>query len=203
MTKRVAIYCRVSTREQTCDNQLADLRRYASERGWTMAGEYIDDGISGTVASRPALDRMMDTARKRKIDIVLVWRFDRFARSVKHLVLALDELRGLNVDFISYSENVDTTTPLGAAIFTIIAAMGALERDIIVERVRAGLNRARREGKKIGRPCMAIAEAEVLRLRERGQSMRQIAAALGTSQTKILKMLRSAAVTKPLPKAVS
>ena len=194
--KRAALYVRVSTVDQTVENQLLDLRRYAGERGWTIQGEYADSGVSGTKASRPELDRLMDAAKKRKFDVVLVWRFDRFARSVKHLVLALEELRGLNIDFISYQENVDTTTALGEAIFTIVAAMAALERNIIVERVKAGLNRARAQGKRLGRPSADVDGRRVLELHRAGKSLRDIATRLGTSRTKIFKMLRSAAVTK-------
>ena len=194
--KRAALYVRVSTTEQTVENQLLDLRRYAKERGWTIHGEYADSGISGAKTSRPELDRLMDAAKKRKFDVLLVWRFDRFARSVKHLVLALEELRGLDIDFISYQENVDTTSALGEAIFTIIAAMAALERNIIIERVKAGLNRARAQGKQIGRPEVDVDARRVVELRRAGRTMRQIAAQLGTSRTKIFKMLRSASVTK-------
>src|SRR5258708_1017547 len=132
--KRAALYVRVSTQDQNCDNQLLDLRRYAGERGWKIAGEFADTGVSGSKVSRPALDRLMDAAKKRKFDVLLVWRFDRFARSVKHLVLALDELRSLNVEFVSYQENIETSSALGQAVFTIIAAMAALERNIIDER---------------------------------------------------------------------
>ena len=200
-TKRVALYVRVSTADQTVENQLLDLRRYAGERGWEIEGEYADSGVSGTKASRPELDRLMDAARKRKFHVVLVWRFDRFARSVKHLVLALEELRGLNIDFISYQENVDTTSALGEAIFTIIAAMAALERNIIVERVKAGLNRARSQGKRLGRPLADVDARRVLELRRDGRSLRDIARRLGTSRTKALKVLRAAAVTKTRPKS--
>ena len=199
MAKRVALYARVSTNDQTVENQLIDLRRYAKERGWGVAGEFADNGVSGTKASRPALDQMMDAARKRKFDVLLVWRFDRFARSVKHLVVALEELRSLNIDFISYQENIDTSSALGQAIFTIVAAMAALERNIIVERVHAGLRRARQQGKRIGRPQAAIDAERVLRLRADGQSMRQIAKAFSTSQTKIFNVIHPSghAVTKP------
>jgi DNA invertase Pin-like site-specific DNA recombinase len=196
MSKRVALYVRVSTTDQTIDNQLLDLRRYASDRGWRIADEYSDTGISGTKSTRPGLDRLMDSARKRKFDVLLVWRFDRFARSVKHLVLALEELRSLNIDFVSYQENVDTSSALGQAIFTIIAAMAALERNIIVERVHAGLRRARKEGKRIGRPTTTVDTAQVMSLRRQGHSIRQIAARIGASRAKILRVLQ-AAVPKP------
>ena len=149
---RVAIYARVSTSDQSTDPQLLDLRRYVSERGWTSFKEYTDNGISGTTDSRPALNELMNDARKRRFNGVLVWRFDRFARSTRHLILALEEFRNLGIDFVSYQENVDTSSPLGGAIFTIISAVAQLERDIIAERVKAGLRRARANGKQLGRP---------------------------------------------------
>jgi len=119
-TPRVAIYCRVSTLDQSTDNQLFDLRRYVRERGWDIFKEYVDEGISGTKDSRPALNELMNDAKKRRFDMVLVWRFDRFARSTKHLILALEEFKNLGIDFVSYQENIDTSSPLGSAIFTII-----------------------------------------------------------------------------------
>ncbi len=151
-TPRVALYARVSTTDQSTDSQLLDLRRYVSERGWDSFREYVDEGISGTKDSRPALNALMNDARKRKFDVVLVWRFDRFARSTKHLILALEEFRNLGIDFVSYQENIDTSSPLGSAIFTIISAVAQLERDIIAERVKAGLRRAVGAGKQLGRP---------------------------------------------------
>jgi len=150
-SNRVALYARVSTTEQSTDSQLLDLRRYVSERGWDIFKEYVDEGISGTKDSRPALNELMDDAKKRRFDVVLVWRFDRFARSTKHLILALEEFKNLGIDFVSYQENIDTSSPLGSAIFTIISAVAQLERDIIAERVKAGLRRAKENGKKLGR----------------------------------------------------
>jgi DNA invertase Pin-like site-specific DNA recombinase len=186
---RVGIYARVSTADQTSDNQLIDLRRFCKERGWNVAEEFIDSGVSGTKASRPALDRMMNQVRKRHLDVVLVWRFDRFARSVKHLVLALEELRQLNIAFVSFQENLDTNSPLGNAIFTIIAAMAELERNIIVERVRAGLRRARAEGKTLGRPKSTVNEDELRHLRLQGLSLRDIARKMGASKSTIGRAL--------------
>ncbi len=150
--QRVALYARVSTSDQSTDSQLLDLRRYVQDRGWQALNEYCDNGISGTKDSRPALNQLMDDAKKRRFDIVLVWRFDRFARSTKHLILALEEFRNLGIDFVSYQENIDTSSPLGGAIFVIISAVAQLERDIIAERVKAGLRRARENGKRLGRP---------------------------------------------------
>src|SRR5437773_4017849 len=154
--KRVAIYARVSTSDQTCENQLNDLREYCRARGWTDVREFIDTGISGTKERRPALDRMMVEVKAKRVDVVVVAAFDRFGRSVRHLVEALDLFHHLNVEFISLREQVDTGSALGQAIFTIIAAIAQLERSLIVERVKAGLRRARAEGTRIGRPRLRI-----------------------------------------------
>ena len=131
VNKKVAVYVRVSTKDQSVDMQLNDLERYSKERGLNVFKVFQDNGVSGTKETRPALNDLMNDARKRKFDMVLVWRFDRFARSTKHLVTALYEFRNLGIDFISYQENIDTSSPLGEAIFTIISAMSKLERDII------------------------------------------------------------------------
>jgi DNA invertase Pin-like site-specific DNA recombinase len=131
---RVAIYARVSTKDQSCDLQVRDLKAYCAARKFTIFRDYIDVGESGAKKSRPKLDELMADARKRKFDTVLVWRFDRFARSTKHLLLALEEFGSLSVQFISYQENIDTTSPLGQALFTIVSAVAQLERDLIRER---------------------------------------------------------------------
>jgi DNA invertase Pin-like site-specific DNA recombinase len=189
--KRIAIYARVSTTDQSTDSQLLDLRKYVSERGWTSFKEYTDNGISGTTDSRPALNELMDDARKRKFDMVLVWRFDRFARSTRHLINGLEEFKNLGIDFVSYQENIDTSSPLGSAIFTIISAVAQLERDIIAERVKAGLRRAVANGKKLGRPKLDVDVEEVHRLRAQGLSLRDIAKAIGVSRTTVAKLLNS------------
>jgi DNA invertase Pin-like site-specific DNA recombinase len=178
---RVAIYARVSTNEQSPELQLRDLRQYATARGliWT---EYVDTGFSGAKQNRPDLDRLMNDARKRQFDCVLVWRFDRFARSTKHLLLALEEFRSLGIQFISYQENIDTTSPLGQALFTIVSAVAQLERDLIRERVRAGLRNARAKGKKFGRPRVYIDAANVARLRRDGLSWSQVCGKLKVSK---------------------
>jgi DNA invertase Pin-like site-specific DNA recombinase len=188
---RVAIYARVSTLDQTTSNQLIDLRQYCHDRGWTIAEEFVDTGISGSKARRPALDRLMNKAKKRQVDVVLVWRFDRFARSVKHLVMALEELRQLNIAFVSFQENIDTSSPLGNAIFTIIAAMSELERNIIVERVRAGLRRAVAESKQLGRPKSSADANEIRQLRQQGLSLRVIAQKTGASKSTVSRVLAS------------
>jgi len=190
-TPRVALYARVSTTDQSTDSQLLDLRRYVSERNWNMFKEYVDEGISGTKDSRPALNDLMNDAKKRRFDVVLVWRFDRFARSTKHLILALEEFKNLGIDFVSYQENIDTSSPLGSAIFTIISAVAQLERDIIAERVRAGLRRAKENGKKLGRPRATVDTEKIHRLRSKGLSLRAIAKETGVSRTTVSDVLSS------------
>jgi len=178
-TPRVALYARVSTTDQSTESQLLDLRRYVSERGWNTFKEYVDEGISGTKDSRPSLNELMNDGRKRRFDVVLVWRFDRFARSTKHLILALEEFKNLGVDFVSFQENIDTSSPLGSAIFTIISAVAQLERDIIAERVKAGLRRAKENGKKLGRPRVDVDVNRIAVLRAHGHSWAEISRELG------------------------
>ncbi len=189
--KRIAVYARVSTSDQSTESQLLDLRRYVRERGWDIFKEYVDEGISGTKDSRPALNELMNDAKKRRFGVVLVWRFDRFARSTKHLILALEEFKNLGIDFVSYQENIDTSSPLGSAIFTIISAVAQLERDIIAERVKAGLRHARENGKKLGRPRAVVDVEEVQRLRSKGLSLRAIAKETGVSRTTVSDVLSS------------
>src|SRR5277367_3993082 len=176
---RIAIYARVSTKDQSCDLQLRDLRAYCAAKGVERIHEYVDVGQSGAKDSRPELNKLMDNARKRQFDAIVVWRFDRFARSTKHLLLALEEFRFLGVQFISYQENIDTSSALGQALFTIVSAVAQLERDLIRERVSAGIRNARANGKKLGRPKISVSREEILELKARGLSLRQIAAKLG------------------------
>ncbi len=150
--KTAALYARVSTLEQNCEVQLEDLRRYAAQR-FALYREYIDVGVSGAQRHRPQLDALRKDARKRLFDVVLVWKFDRFARSLKHLIESLDEFSALGIDFVSYTEGVDTTTPSGQLLFHIVGAVAQFERDLIAERVRAGMAHAKSLGKHIGRPA--------------------------------------------------
>lgn len=180
--EKIAVYARVSTAEQHPENQLLELRRYAEARGWVVVNEYVDRGVSGAKDNRPALNLLMDAARKRKIDRVLVARFDRFGRSVKHLILALDEFRALGIQFTSLADNVDTGTPMGRMAFALIAAVAEFERALVIDRVHAGLRRARAQGKVLGRPKVLIDTARVLGLRQRGLSLRQIAREMGISK---------------------
>ena len=195
MGTRAAIYARVSTLAgQSPQMQLDVLREYAARRGIGIAGEFVDHGVSGARDQRPELDRLMAGARQRAFDVVLVYRFDRFARGVRHLVSALDEFQALGVEFVSYSESVDTSTPIGRAMFAIIAALAALERDIVVERSVEGQRRARARGKHVGRPRRVVDERRVLRLRAEGRSLRAIARATGASRTVITRVVRECRV---------
>ena len=190
MSNRVALYARVSTLDQTTANQLFDLRQMAAQRGFTVIEEYVDHGISGTRARRPALDKMMNDARHGRFDIVLVWAADRLARSVKHFVEVLSELDHLGIAFISFREQIDTAGPLGRAVMIIVSAIAELERSLIVERVRAGMRRARLEGRHIGRRPLDIDHAAVLRDRDRGLSLTQVAKAHGISRSMVSKITR-------------
>jgi DNA invertase Pin-like site-specific DNA recombinase len=176
---RIGIYARVSTKDQSCELQVRDLRTYCMARGFELVREYVDVGQSGAKDSRPELNKLMDDARKRQFDAIIVWRFDRFARSTRHLLTALEEFRSLGLQFISYQENVDTSTPLGQALFTIVSAVAQLERELIRERVSAGIRNARANGKKLGRPKSLVDSEHVLQLREQGHSLQQIATNLG------------------------
>lgn len=188
---RVAIYARVSTKDQSCDMQMRDLRAYCSARRITIIREYIDIGYSGAKDSRPKLDELMADARKRKFDSIMVWRFDRFARSTKHLLLALEEFRSLGIQFISYQENIDTSSPLGQALFTIVSAVAQLERDLIRERVNAGIRHARACGKQLGRPRRIVDRDELSRLQAGGVSLRAIAKKLGIGYGTVRHRLRT------------
>src|SRR5215470_18522958 len=175
--KRAALYMRVSTKGhgRTTETQAVALRDYAAHRGFEIIEEYRDEGISGSKDSRPALDRLMKDARARKFDVIVVARFDRFARSVSHLLRALEEFSHLGVDFVSLSESIDTGTPLGKMIFTVLAAVAELERNLIKERVQMGISRARKQGKALGRPRVEVDPRQVAGLRARGLSWNQIA----------------------------
>jgi DNA invertase Pin-like site-specific DNA recombinase len=177
-----AIYARVSTSNgQDPEMQLRELREYCQRRGWQLKGEYIDSGISGMKNSRPELNRLMADAHKRLFDAVVVWRFDRFARSVSHLLRALETFSSLGIQFVSLSEQVDTSTPAGKMVFTVLGAVAELERSLIVERVRAGLRNARAKGKHLGRPRKVLDPTKIKRLRAQGASWRMIGKELNVS----------------------
>jgi DNA invertase Pin-like site-specific DNA recombinase len=193
--KRVTIYARVSTTDQTCDNQLRDLHEYCRARGWDQVTEYVDEGVSGTTDRRQALDQLMATVKGRRVDVVVVAAFDRFGRSVRHLVETLELFRHLDVEFISLREQIDTGSPLGAAVFTIIAAIAQLERSLLVERVKAGLRRARDQGKHIGRPRIRISPSRLQGVLSRGLPSRVAAKELGISQSSFLRFVRTSGET--------
>jgi len=169
---RVAIYARVSGNGQNPEMQIKELQTYCRSRGWKIAGEYVDR-ICGASDSRPELNRLMADANRRRFDVVAVWKFDRFARSVSHLLRALETFRSLGVEFLSLSEAVDTTTPAGKMVFTVLGAVAELERSLIGERVKAGLRNARAKGKRLGRPSLRVLSArEIRQLRRDRRRMR-------------------------------
>jgi DNA invertase Pin-like site-specific DNA recombinase len=183
-TVRAALYARCSTHDKGQDPQLqlAPLREYCERRDFIITGEYVDNGISGTKDRRPQLDRLLNAARKRQVDLILVWKLDRFGRSLKQLVMALDELSTLGIGFISYQDNLDLTTPQGRLMFHIIGAMAEFEQALIRERVKAGIENARRKGKKLGRrPLPKVKHDNIHKLRLQGLSLREIANKLEVS----------------------
>lgn len=177
--KKIAVYCRISTAEQNTDMQIDGLREFAAQRGWTIVREFVDVGISGSKDRRPSLDEMMRDARRRRFSVVVVWKFDRFARSVRHLVTALDEFRELGIDFVSLHDAIDTSTPTGRFTFAIVAAVAEFEREIIRGRVKSGLDAARRRGRRIGRPKVRVDLDRALALRAEGKSFAATAKLLG------------------------
>jgi DNA invertase Pin-like site-specific DNA recombinase len=192
--KRAVLYMRVSTLDQHPETQLHDLRQMAGQRGYEIVAEFTDR-ISGTKAKRPGLDQMMADARRGRFDVVVVWASDRIARSVKHFLDVLDELNRLGVEFVSFREQIDTGGPLGRAIVVIIGAIAELERSLIVERVRAGMRRARLEGQHIGRQPLELDHAAIRRDRSQGQSLRQIAKGHRVSAATVQRVLREHATT--------
>ncbi len=181
---RAAIYARISTTNNGQDSsmQTRELREYCERRGFRLMGEYVDEGISGAKDSRPELNKLMADAHHRRFDAVVVWRFDRFARSVSHLLRALEAFNALGIEFVSLSEQVDTSTPTGKMVFTVLGAVAELERCLIAERVKAGLRNARAKGKRLGRPRVAVDAARIGTLRAHGQSWREITVELGISK---------------------
>jgi len=183
--KRAALYYQVSTSDQSTAMEEGGLRRFAKARGFTVYDEYKDAAISGATKSRPALDRLTDDARKRRFDVVLVWRFDRFARFTMHLLSALNEFRHLSIDLISYNENMDTSSPMGEAMFTVAAAIAKLERDIIRERVTAGVRQAMKKRRSWGRRRIEDTDpalcTQILDLRRQGLGLVAIGKRIGVS----------------------
>ncbi len=191
--KTVAIYARVSTQEQSPDMQLIALREFAEKRGFKIFREYVDV-VSGVSETREQYNQLFSDVRKRLVDVVMVWKFDRFARSTKMLLAALDEFHNLGIDFISYQENIDTTSAIGRVMLTLISAIAEFEREMIVARVKAGLHKAKLQGKRIGRPPVSTGKKQRVReLRKEGLSIRQISAREQIAIGSVSKCLRDKA----------
>ncbi len=189
---QVAAYARVSTtnHHQDPEVQLRDIRDYCARKGWNLAETYVDKGINGTKLSRPELNRLMDDAEAKKFGAVVVWKFDRFARSSAHLINSLQRFKTLGVDFVSVQDSIDTSTPMGECVFTILAAFGQLERTVTVERIKAGLRNAKAKGRLPGKK-RRILNLEAIRERmAAGESMRKVAKSLGISPALLSKRLK-------------
>lgn len=192
---RTALYARVSTLNHGQDPtmQLEEMQQYCARRGFEIAGEYVDRGISGSKESRPQLDRLLADCRKRRVDAVVVYRYDRFARSLRQLVNALEEFRSLGIEFVSLHEGVDTSTPNGRLIFGIFASIAEFERELIRDRVRSGIAAARAKGKRLGRPHVFVDGARVSALRSQGLASTAIATALGVGEGTVRRTTQKAA----------
>lgn len=181
---RAAIYSRVSTTEQTVENQRIELTRYIDARGWSLAKEYADVGVSGAKGRRPALDQMITDAKRRRFDVLVCWKLDRLGRNLKHLITLLDDLQALGIAFVSLGEGIDATTPAGKLQMHILGAIAEFERARVAERVKAGLQRARMQGKRLGRPRTHPAVIDVP-----GGTVRAAAAVWGVSKTTAAKWI--------------
>src|ERR1700757_1371663 len=190
--KRAALYLRVSTVDQHPETQGLELRAFAKQRGYEVVQEYVDHGISGTKVRRPALDQLLKDAHRRRFDAVLVWSCDRMARSTKHFLQVLDELNELGIQFLSQREAIDTEGALGRAIIVIISAIAELERSLIVERVRAGMRRAKLEGRQIGRAPLEVDRAVLVRDRLSGMSLTHTSRKYGVSRASVVRLVREA-----------
>jgi len=190
---RLALYARVSTADQDCTLQLRELRQYAAARGWPIAAEYVDTGWSGAKASRPELDRLMAAARKREFDAVVVWKLDRWGRSVQNCLASIQELRDLGIRWIAVTQNLDTdeSNPTSRLLLTIMAAVSEFEREIIRERVKAGLAVAAENGRRPGRPYAVFDRQAALDMRQGGMSIRAIAEAVGAKKSVVARALKA------------
>jgi DNA invertase Pin-like site-specific DNA recombinase len=200
----VAIYARVSTANNGQDPtmQTRELREYCVRRGWNIADEYVDLGMSGTKEKRPELDRLMADAHRRRFDAVIVWKFDRFARSVSHLLRALETFKAQGIEFVSFSEQMDTSTPAGKMVFTVLGAVAELERSLIVERVKAGLRNAKTKGKQLGRPKVEIDSHRIVKLRSAGRSWSEISQETGWTKGTVQRAYYAQKGSLRLPKNV-
>ena len=200
--KKAAIYVRVSTAEQHVETQLYDLRELAERRGIEVVQEYQDCGVSGSKARRPGLDALMADARRKKFSVVLVAAFDRVARSTKHFLHVIDELDSLGIEFLSRRENIDTSGPMGRLFLTLISSIAELESDLIRERVKAGMRRARLEGRQIGRARLDVDRQQVVYDRRSGMSLTQVAKKHAISRASVCRMVKESALVPPtLPRA--
>ena len=186
MSIRCALYARVSTVDQHCDNQLAELRTFCAARGWQITREYVDHGVSGASESRPALDTLLADAHRRRFDVLACWRLDQLGRNLRHLVLLLEDLNALDVAFASLNEGIDATTPAGRLQMHMLAALSEFERGRIQERVKAGMARAKLQGRRIGRPAHTISAADLQRTSS--LTMRAAARELGVSPALVHKL---------------
>ena len=187
---RVALYARVSTTDQTAENQLRALREHAERAGWTISAEFTDHAFSGTREKRPGLDALLAEARRRRFDLIAVAALDRLGRNLRHLVTLLDELQHLGVGLVSLREALDLTSPIGRAMFALVGVLAEVERAWIVERTHAGLRRARAQGKRLGRPRVIMDVTRLRQLRASGASHRTVAKALNVSEGTIRRILR-------------
>lgn len=195
--KHVALYARVSTTEQDPTNQLLDLRRYVTARGWELTAEYVDHGISGSTDKRPALDRLMSAAHRREIDAVICWRLDRFGRNLRHLISGIEELNAAGVEFISLGESIDTGSPTGRLLLGIMGSFAQFERERIRERIHAGITRARKQGQHIGRKRERISDRDLARVA--GLSVREAAKVLGVPASRVQNERRRRVCENPTP----
>lgn len=191
---RAAIYARVSTADQTCENQLLELRRYCEARGWTAVREFVDQGVSGAKERRPALDDLVKDAKRRRFDVLVCWRLDRLGRNLRHLILLLDDVQATGVAFVSLSEGIDATTPAGRLQLHVLGAIAEFERERIRERVVAGLRRAKANGKRLGRPRLMPCKSP-----ESGITVRAAAAAWGVSKSTAARWISSGRPLVPGP----
>jgi DNA invertase Pin-like site-specific DNA recombinase len=187
--KRAVLYVRVSTPDQSIEPQLLDLRQMAAARGYEIVREYSDK-LSGTKSKRPGLDALLSDAQRHRFDVVMVWAFDRMARSVRHFLEVLDELNHLNIEFVSFRESVDTSGPLGRAMVVIVGAIAELERNLIVERVKAGMRRAKLDGRQIGRTRLDMNREQIVHDRRSGMSLTQVAKKHGISRASVCRVMK-------------
>jgi DNA invertase Pin-like site-specific DNA recombinase len=190
---RIAIYARVSTHDQDCSQQLTALREYAHACGWEIQGEYVDNGISGTKSSRPAMNRLLDAARKQQLDGIAVWKIDRWGRSMPHFVASVQQLRELGVRFIAITQGIDTdeSNPAARLMLNLLAAFAEFERELIVERTRAGLKRANQAGRFGGRPRRVVNHIELIEMHSQGATLREIGECLGISPATTMRILKA------------